>query len=77
MDDPSVGLYRNPIKAVGGHIMGHAATTRIYVRKGKANTRVAILKKSPYLPEGEAPFVIDEYGIRDTPGYRKEQEEES
>ena len=64
MDNPAI-MYGNPEKAVGGHIMGHAATTRIQIRKGKDNKRVFKLDKSPYLPEGEAVIVITEKGIED------------
>jgi len=74
MDNPAI-MYGNPIKAAGGHIMGHAATTRVFLRKssrGGKVTYIAKLTKSPYLPDGEAPFVVDEYGVRDTPGNREE-----
>ena len=27
-------------KPVGGHVLGHASTTRIYLRKGRGNERV-------------------------------------
>lgn len=74
MDNPAI-MYGNPIRAVGGHIMGHAATTRVFLRKttqrGKA-IYIAKLVKSPYLPDGEAPFVVDKYGVRDTEGNREE-----
>lgn len=72
MDNPAV-MYGNPEKAVGGHIMGHAATTRINIRKGRQNLRIAELKKSPYLPDGEAPFKITEKGIEDV---KEEKEDE-
>jgi len=64
MDNPAV-LYGNPEKAVGGHIMGHAATTRVHLRRGKGPLRIASLKKSPYLPDGEARFKVTEGGIED------------
>lgn len=77
MDNPAI-MYGNPIKPVGGHIMGHAATTRVFLRKtvkrGKA-TYIAKLVKSPYLPDGEALFVVDKYGVRDTEKNRKGQED--
>lgn len=74
MDDPSV-MYGRSEKATGGNIMGHAATTRIHIRKGRKTIRIAELVKSPYLPWGQAPFIIDEYGVRDTEGNRDETEE--
>ena len=74
MDDPGK-LYGNPEKAAGGHIMGHAATTRLHIRRGRQGVRVVSLKKSPYRPDGEAPIMIDEYGIRDTEKNRGEAED--
>ena len=62
MDNPGV-LYGNPERAIGGHIMGHAATTRIHLRRSKGPLRIAALKKSPYLPDGEARFKITESGV--------------
>lgn len=37
-------------KPVGGHVLGHASTTRIYLRKGRGNERIAKLSDSPDLP---------------------------
>ena len=62
MDNPAI-MYGNPEKAIGGHIMGHAATTRVHLRRGKGELRIASLKKSPYLPDGEARFKVTERGI--------------
>ncbi len=64
MDNPAI-MYGNPEKAIGGHIMGHAATTRIHLRRGKGELRIASLKKSPYLPDGEARFKVTERGVED------------
>lgn len=58
-------LFGDPTVPIGGHILGHFSTHRFYVRKSKANTRVARLVDSPNLPEGEAVFRITEDGIRD------------
>ncbi|MEM3374832.1 MAG: DNA repair and recombination protein RadA, partial [Candidatus Woesearchaeota archaeon] len=38
---------------------------RIYLRKGKKNTRVAKLIDSPNLPDGEAIFTVETSGLRD------------
>lgn len=72
MDNPAI-MYGNPERATGGHIMGHAATTRLHIRKSSRGACIAKLVKSPYLPDGEAPFVIDEYGIRDIERFREEE----
>ncbi|MBP2144137.1 DNA repair protein RadA [Methanococcus voltae] len=52
-------------QAIGGHIVGHAATFRFFVRKGKGDKRVAKLYDSPHLPDAEAIFRITEKGIQD------------
>ncbi len=58
-------LFGDPTVAVGGHILGHASTYRLYLRKGKQGKRVARMIDSPNLPEGEAVFSVTEVGIRD------------
>ena len=64
LSDPS-SMYSGE-KATGGNVMGHAATTRIWLRKGRQGTRVFKINKSPYLDELEAIFNITENGIEDT-----------
>jgi DNA repair protein RadA len=58
-------FFGDPTEAIGGNIVGHNSQTRIYLRKGKKGTRVAKLVDSPYLPDGEAGFVITINGIED------------
>jgi len=58
-------FYGNPTVATGGHIIAHGATVRIYLRKGKGETRVAKMIDAPHLPEAEAVFSITEEGIKD------------
>lgn len=67
MDDPG-SMYANASKATGGNVMGHAATTRIWLRRGRKGSRVFKINKSPYLPELEAVFIITNSGIEDTEG---------
>ncbi|CDJ64070.1 DNA repair protein, putative, partial [Eimeria necatrix] len=50
---------------IGGHIMAHASQTRLYLRKGRAESRICKVYDSPSLPEGEAVFAIGEGGIGD------------
>jgi DNA repair protein RadA len=57
---------------IGGNIMGHASTNRLWIRRGKGNVRIARLKKSPYLPERECTFSITDRGIEDADGYEPE-----
>lgn len=58
-------FFGDPTRPIGGHIVGHTATFRIYLRKGKAGKRIARLIDSPNLPEGEAVFMVTEDGIKD------------
>ncbi len=58
-------FFGDPTQSIGGHIVGHSSTFRIYLRKGKKNSRVAKLIDSPYLPEGEAAFMVETERIRD------------
>ena len=56
-------FYGSPLSALGGNVLAHAAHTRIYLRKGRGEERVAKVKKSPFLPDCEAVFSITDYGI--------------
>jgi len=58
-------FFGDPTEAIGGHIVAHNSTFRMYLRKGKKGTRVAKLVDSPNLPDSEAAFVITEDGIKD------------
>lgn len=58
-------MFGDPTAPIGGHILGHTSTYRLYVRKSKGEKRVAKLIDSPYLPEGEAVFAVTAEGIRD------------
>ncbi|KAG0433780.1 hypothetical protein HPB47_019590, partial [Ixodes persulcatus] len=50
---------------IGGNIMAHASTTRLYLRKGRGETRICKIYDSPCLPEAEAMFAITPQGIAD------------
>lgn len=52
-------------KPIGGHVLAHASSTRILLRKGKGNERVAKLQDSPDMPEAECTYLIGENGICD------------
>ncbi|GFZ51287.1 DNA repair protein RAD51 [Saitozyma sp. JCM 24511] len=45
-------------KPVGGHVLAHASATRIQLRKGRGDERIAKLQDSPDLPEGEATYAL-------------------
>ncbi|KAK7181885.1 DNA repair protein rad51 [Paraphaeosphaeria sporulosa] len=52
-------------KPVGGHILAHASATRILLRKGRGEERVAKIQDSPDMPEKEATYIITNGGIND------------
>ncbi|MEE8565193.1 MAG: DNA repair and recombination protein RadA [Candidatus Thermoplasmatota archaeon] len=58
-------FFGDPTRPIGGHIVGHTATFRLYLRKSKGPKRIARLIDSPHLPEGEAVFTVSEKGITD------------
>lgn len=43
---------------VGGHVIGHASTTRLSLRKGKGDQRVCKVYDAPNLPEIECIFQL-------------------
>jgi len=58
-------FFGDPNKPAGGHVMAHACTHRVYLRKGSKGTRIAKVIDSPYLPENSTRFKITEKGIED------------
>ena len=64
MDDPGM-LFGDPTKPIGGHVLAHASTYRMYLRKGKDDKRIARLVDSPNLPEGECVFKVTPKGLSD------------
>ncbi|MCD7781176.1 MAG: DNA repair and recombination protein RadA [Methanosphaera sp.] len=58
-------FFGTPTKAVGGHVLGHASTYRVLLKKGLSGKRIARLVDSPHLPEGEAVFKVTTEGIVD------------
>lgn len=64
MANPAM-MFGDPTTAIGGHIVGHASTYRIYIRRGKKGSRVAKLIDSPNLPDNECIFFVGDEGIKD------------
>lgn len=58
-------FFGNPTAAVGGHVLAHTSTYRVFLRKSKGDKRIARLVDSPHLPEGEAVFRVTPKGICD------------
>lgn len=61
----TMSFQADPKKPIGGHILAHASTTRISLRKGRGELRIAKIYDSPDLPENEATFAITGGGIAD------------
>lgn len=64
MSRPDV-MFGDPTAPVGGHILGHQSTFRLYFRKSREDRRIARLIDSPCLPEGETVFRVTPDGVRD------------
>jgi DNA repair protein RadA len=64
MANPAM-MFGDPTTAIGGNIVGHASTYRIYLRRGKKDSRVAKLIDSPNLPDNETVFMLTEKGLTD------------
>ncbi|VVB61079.1 DNA repair and recombination protein RadA [uncultured archaeon] len=58
-------LFGDPTAPIGGNIVGHQSTFRLYLRKSKGDLRIAKLVDSPNLPDGEAIFRVTTEGIKD------------
>ncbi len=61
----TMSFQADPKKPIGGHILAHASTTRISLRKGRGENRIAKIYDSPDMPESEASFAITAGGIND------------
>ncbi|RBI62383.1 DNA repair and recombination protein RadA [halophilic archaeon] len=61
--DPD-SFFGDPTRPIGGHILGHSSTVRVYLRKSKGDKRVLRLVDAPNLPEGEAVIRIVEAGLK-------------
>ena len=72
-------MFGDPNKPTGGHVMAHACNHRVYIRKGRKNTRLIQVIDSPYLPEERVRIAITEAGVTDSdgsyPSYPPESEE--
>jgi len=65
MADPS-GTMGDCKKPIGGNILAHASTTRLYLKKGKGENRICKVYDSPLIPETECTYKISEGGIVDS-----------
>ena len=68
VDAGPVSAYVNPsmlVKPVGGHVLGHATQTRLFLRKAAGEKRICRIFDSPLLPEVDVPFMITSGGVAD------------
>lgn len=56
-------FFGDPTQPIGGNILGHKSTFRLYLRKSKADKRIVRLVDAPNLPDGEAVMRIQEAGL--------------
>ena len=61
--DPSI-MFGDPVKPIGGNVVGHAATYRIYFKKS-GKKRIARMVDSPEHPQADAEFALTVKGIED------------
>lgn len=57
-------FFGDPTKPIGGNILGHKSTFRIYLRKSKANKRIVKLVDAPNLPDGESVMRVEGDGLK-------------
>ncbi len=58
-------LFGDPTMPIGGHVLAHQSTYRVYLRKSSGEKRIAKMMDSPNLPSGECVFKVVPEGIRD------------
>eukprot|EP00172_Hildenbrandia_rubra_P002730 Plantae.Rhodophyta-Hildenbrandia_rubra.ctg3812.p1 GENE.Plantae.Rhodophyta-Hildenbrandia_rubra.ctg3812~~Plantae.Rhodophyta-Hildenbrandia_rubra.ctg3812.p1 ORF type:complete len:130 (-),score=16.85 Plantae.Rhodophyta-Hildenbrandia_rubra.ctg3812:400-789(-) len=63
--DSSAMFVSDPKKPIGGHVMAHASTTRLSLRKGRGDQRICKVYDSPMYAEAEATYQIGAQGICD------------
>jgi DNA repair protein RAD51 len=60
-------MFAGPsVKPIGGNIVAHATTTRLWLKKGRAENRLCKIVASPSLPERDCSFAVTEQGISDS-----------
>jgi DNA repair protein RadA len=56
-------FFGDPTKPIGGNILGHTSTFRIYLRKSKGDKRIVRLVDAPNLADGEAVMRVEDGGL--------------
>ena len=57
-------FFGDPTKPIGGNILGHKSTFRIYLKKSKNDKRIFRLVDAPNLPDGEAIMRVKGSGLK-------------
>ncbi len=57
-------FFGDPTKPIGGNILGHKSTFRIYLRKSKGDKRIVKLVDAPNLADGEAVMRVQDGGLK-------------
>jgi DNA repair protein RadA len=58
-------MFGDPTEPIGGHVVAHQSTYRVYLRRSKEDKRIAKLVDSPNLPDSECVFRVTTEGIKD------------
>ena len=61
--DPAAMYFGPTIKPAGGHVMSHAATYRLYIRKGRERKRIIRVVDAPNSPTNETVVYLTSAGI--------------
>ena len=56
-------FFGDPTQPIGGNILGHTSTFRIYLRKSKGEKRIVRLVDAPNLADGEAVMQVTNDGL--------------
>ncbi|WP_255151498.1 DNA repair and recombination protein RadA [Halorarius halobius] len=57
-------FFGDPTKPIGGNILGHKSTFRLYLKKSKNDKRIVRLVDAPNLPDGEAVMRVQNEGLK-------------
>jgi DNA repair protein RadA len=57
-------FFGDPTQPIGGNILGHTSTFRLYLRKSKDNKRIVRLVDAPNLADGEAIMRVKGEGLK-------------
>ncbi|SFR32991.1 DNA repair protein RadA [Halogeometricum limi] len=56
--------FGDPTQPIGGNILGHTSTFRIYLRKSKGDKRIVRLVDAPNLADGESIMRVQDGGLK-------------